>query len=161
MKKHLIMKSIYMSWFISTLVLVLFGACQKEEPSFDEGLKIEVRAPFGGADACGQLGVDLSGVTEEQPFIIARQEELGSFKACSGSDHEEIDFEHEFMVGVRICSACGILRKQEVTLQYEKLVYAIKIENSICTAITCSNYFLLIPKTYADYPIEMKVTKIN
>lgn len=160
MKKKPIFNGTPLRWMVWVLILPLLGACQKEQ-SCVENLIVETRAPFGGAKACGFTHTDWEEINSGKPYVISKREDIGSFRACSEADDEEIDFEKEFLVGVRICSACGILKKQEVRRQCDKLVYTIEIENSICAAITCESYFLLIPKEYLNYPIEMDIIKTN
>lgn len=160
MKNGIVIREETLLWAMLIMILPVFGACQKEGVSWDEPLKIQTRPPFRGEKACGQLNIDLSGLSEEQPYVVSKREEIGSFRSCFVENNEEINFDKEFLVGVRICSACGFLRKQEVTLHRNKLIYSIEIENSICTAITCESYFLLIPKEYLNYPIEMNITTI-
>lgn len=148
----------YKCLFIIFILFTITGSCQKEKYSSDGHLIIQTRSPFGDEQACGQLAVDIYNEFET-PIVITKQEEMGSFRSCVEGSNKKIDFNKEFLVAVRVCSACGTLKKQEVTLDHHKLNFTIEIQNSICQAITCANYFILIPKKYIDYPIELSINK--
>lgn len=155
MKKSRSLKPIYWLWCL----LPLLVTCKKKDTLFDENVAIQVRSPFGkGEQPCGLLNIAYSDITDEQPFIISRPEEIGDFGSCSEENGnkttlEGIDFAKEFLVGIKIYSACGFLRKQEVTLHNNKLIYSVVIENSICAANTSAYYYLLIPKEHLNFPI--------
>jgi len=166
MKKFLITASLPFYWMAWILMIFLVGACEKnimekDMVDCDESIHVPIHPLVIGESACGTLGISLAELPDEKAYVISKPEEIGSLKLCAEGNEEEFDLEKEFLVGVRICSACGILRKQEVTYQCNKLIYSIEIENLDCHAVTCSDYLILIPAEYADLPIEMDITKID
>ncbi|WP_262246187.1 hypothetical protein [Parapedobacter soli] len=140
------------------LLIALVGCNRSELPQCADGITIPIRTPFGEATPCNP---EIEEIDYEQAIVFANREDVEKLNFCSEEVLDGIDFEKEYLVAVRACSACGILRKQQVRLHCDRLIYSIEIENTICAAITCSNYFVVIPREYLNYPIEMDITKTN